>query len=69
MHKDTYWGLAANSDGTIRNVYIRTTVIYYYDTIQGGLVGHCTGIVEDCSVNAIIGPKELTFIASVCGWY
>lgn len=54
-------GLAANSDGTIRNVHISgTTVIYYYDTIQGGLVGHCTGIVEDCSVNAIIGPKEGT---------
>lgn len=54
-------GLAANSDGTIRNVHISgTTVIYYYDTIQGGLVGHCTGIVEDCSVNAIIGPEEGT---------
>src|SRR5690606_17074110 len=50
-------GLAATSNGTIRNVHISgTTVIYYYDTIQGGLVGYCTGIVEDCSVNAIIAP-------------
>ena len=41
-------------------IYPGTTVIYYYDTIQGGLVGYCTGIVEDCSVNAIIAPEEGT---------
>lgn len=54
-------GLAATSNGTIQNVHISgTTVVYYYDTIQGGLVGYCTGIVEDCSVNAIIAPQEGT---------